>query len=168
MRARTAIAWTSRRVRLTAVGWGLTTMLACVALSACTSGSATTPPPSTFVPSAGASSTPPASTFSPSAGASSTATGTAGGTSPRTSASASTSASSSASASTSASASASQSASPQPSSSPSSSPAPIGAPVTGGGGTAGFQDAGLAVLGGGAIVAGLGSIVYRRRMTKHR
>ena len=37
MRARTAIAWTAHRVRLTAVGWGLTTMLACVALSACTS-----------------------------------------------------------------------------------------------------------------------------------
>ena len=38
MRARTAIARTAHRVRLTAVGWGLlTTMLACVALSACTS-----------------------------------------------------------------------------------------------------------------------------------
>jgi hypothetical protein len=40
--------------------------------------------------------------------------------------------------------------------------------VTGGGGTAGFQDAGLAVVGGAAIVAGLGSIAYRRRMTKRR
>ena len=37
MRARTAIAWTAHRVRLTAVGWGLMTVLACVALSACTS-----------------------------------------------------------------------------------------------------------------------------------
>ena len=42
MRARTAIAWTSHRVRLTVVGWGLTTMLACVALSACTSSPSTT------------------------------------------------------------------------------------------------------------------------------
>jgi hypothetical protein len=42
------------------------------------------------------------------------------------------------------------------------------APVTGGGGTAGFQDAGLAVLGGTAIAAGLGSIAYRRRMTRNR
>ena len=44
MKARTAIAWTAHRVRLTAVGWGLTTVLACVALSACTSS-----PPSAVV-----------------------------------------------------------------------------------------------------------------------
>src|ERR1700689_1090780 len=37
MRARTAIEWTAHRVRLTAVGWGLTSVLACVAVSACTS-----------------------------------------------------------------------------------------------------------------------------------
>ena len=162
MRARTAIAWTSHRVRLTAVGWGLTTMLACVALSACTSGPASTPPPSTFIPSAGASST---------------ATGTAsGGASPETTTSTSASASSSASTTTSASTSASPSTSPsesetpspEPSPSPSPSPVPDGAPVTGGGGTAGFQDAGLAVLGGAAIVAGLGGIAYRRRITKDR
>ena len=162
MRARTAIAWTSHRVRLTAVGWGLTTMLACVALSACTSGPASTPPPSTFIPSAGASST---------------ATGTAsGGASPETTTSTSASASSSASTttstststSTSASPSESQTPSPEPSPSPSPSPVPDEAPVTGGGGTAGFQDAGLAVLGGAAIVAGLGGIAYRRRITKDR
>ena len=47
-------------------------------------------------------------------------------------------------------------------------PDPHAAPVTGGGGTAGFQDAGLAVLGGAAIVAGLGSIAYRRRITRNR
>jgi hypothetical protein len=47
-------------------------------------------------------------------------------------------------------------------------PFPTVAPVTGGGGTAGFQNAGLAVLGGTAIAAGLGSIVYRRRMTRNR
>ena len=41
MRARTAIEWTSHRVRLTVVGWGLATMLACVALSACTSSPST-------------------------------------------------------------------------------------------------------------------------------
>jgi len=32
MKARTAIPWTAHRVRLTAVGWALTTVLACVAL----------------------------------------------------------------------------------------------------------------------------------------
>jgi hypothetical protein len=60
--------------------------------------------------------------------------------------------------------------SPTESSSPTPSPSPIPtqAPVTGGGGTAGFQDAGLAVLGGAAIVAGLLSIAYRRRMTRRR
>jgi len=47
-------------------------------------------------------------------------------------------------------------------------PFPTVAPVTGGGGTAGFQDAWLAVLGGIAIAAGLGSIAYRRRMTRNR
>jgi hypothetical protein len=45
---------------------------------------------------------------------------------------------------------------------------PSSAPITGGGGTAGFQDAGLAVLGGAAILAGAGSIAYRRRMTRNR
>ena len=45
---------------------------------------------------------------------------------------------------------------------------PTAAPVTGGGGTAGFQDAGLVVLGGVAILAGAGSIVYRRRKTRNR
>ena len=157
MRARTAIAWTSHRVRLTAVGWGLTTMLACVALSACTSGS---PPVTVLSPTAGGS-----------GGVSSTATSTASaGASSSTSAgeSANAAESSSESASGSASPPASESPSPEPSPSPSPSPVPTGAPVTGGGGTAGFQDAGLAVLGGAAIVAGLGSIAYRRRITKNR
>ena len=157
MRTRTVIAWTSHRVRLTAVGWGLSAMLACVALSACTSGPASTPPPSTFIPSAGASST---------------ATGTAsGGSSPLTTTSTSASASASPPPTTfipSPSPSASETPSPEPSASPSPSPVPDAAPVTGGGGTAGFQDAGLAVVGGAAIVAGLGSIAYRRRMTKRR
>ena len=159
MRTRTVIAWMSHRVRLTAVGWGLSAILACVALSACTSGPASTPPPSTFIPSAGASST---------------ATGTAsGGSSPLTTTTTSTSTSASASPPPttfipSPSPSASETPSPEPSASPSPSPVPDAAPVTGGGGTAGFQDAGLAVLGGTAIVAGLGSIAYRRRITKHR
>jgi hypothetical protein len=172
MRAGTAIARTSHRVRLTAVGWGLTTVLACVALSACTSGSASTPPASTYIPSASGSATGSATgSVGGSAGTSSTPTGTASGsTSPRTGTSSSASATTSAtrSASASASPSASRRTSPQPSSSPSPSPAPDGAPVTGGGATAGFQDAGLAVLGGAAIVAGLGSIAYRRRITRNR
>ncbi len=149
MRARTAIAWTSHRVRLTVVGWGLTTMLACVALSACTS----------------SPSTPPVTTLSPTASDGVTVTVTVDR---QRVATTSASTSTSVSASSSPSPSASESPSPEPSPSPSPSPVPSGAPVTGGGGTAGFQDAGLAVVGGAAIVAGLGSIAYRRRITKHR
>jgi hypothetical protein len=144
MEARTAIAWTAHRVRLTAVGWGFTTVLACVALSACTSGST---PPAVFTPAV---------------------TGT-----PSVSVSPSPSASASVSPSPSPSPSDTSSPSPEPSATPTPSPVvttpfPTVAPVTGGGGTAGFQDAGLAVLGGTAIAAGLGSIAYRRRMTRNR
>ena len=146
MKARTAIAWTAHRVRLSAVGWGFTTVLACVALSACTSSST---PPAVFTPAV--------------TGSSSVSV------SPSPSASASASASPSASPSPSD----SSSPSPEPSASPSpipvvTTPFPTVAPVTGGGGTAGFQDAGLAVLGGTAIAAGVGSIAYRRRMTRNR
>ena len=45
---------------------------------------------------------------------------------------------------------------------------PTAAPVTGGGGTAGLQDGLLFGLGAAAILAGAGSIVYRRRLTRHR
>jgi hypothetical protein len=146
MKARTAIVWTAHRVRLTAVGWGFTTVLACVALSACTSSST---PPAVFTPAVTGTSTVIPST-------SSTA-----------------SPDSSPTASPSPSPSPSNSPSPEASASPSPSPVvttpfPTVAPVTGGGGTAGFQDAGLAVLGGTAIAAGLGSIAYRRRMTRNR
>jgi hypothetical protein len=58
------------------------------------------------------------------------------------------------------------SASPSPSPSPSpqeSTLAPIGAPSTGGGGTAGLQHVMLFGLGGLAVLAGLGSLIYRRR-----
>jgi len=48
------------------------------------------------------------------------------------------------------------------------SPVPTAAPVTGGGGTAGFQDALLLVAGVAAIVAGAGSIFYRRRASRGR
>jgi hypothetical protein len=155
MKARTAIARTAHRVRLTAAA-GLMTVLACVALSACTGGGSPSASETLFTGSASGSA-------SSTATASSTASSTA-------SASSSASASASASASTSPSASVSPSATPSasPSPSPSYSPYPTGAPITGGGGTAGFQDGGFAVLGGAAIVAGLGSIIYRRRITRHR
>jgi DhnA family fructose-bisphosphate aldolase class Ia len=46
--------------------------------------------------------------------------------------------------------------------------APTGAPVTGGGGTAGFQNTLLLGLGAAAILAGAGGIAYRRRLSRHR
>jgi len=148
MRALRLIAWMARRVRLTAVGWGLTTVLACVALSACTSG----PPPVTVL--------------------SPTVSGSVSPTTSATSASTSTSASASETPTPSPSPTESVTPSPTPSYTPSPSPYyspyPTAAPVTGGGGTAGFQDAGLALLGGAAIAAGLASIAYRRRLTRHR
>jgi hypothetical protein len=59
-------------------------------------------------------------------------------------------------------------ATPPPSASPSPSPspsavAPIGAPSTGGGGTAGLQHVTLFGLGALAVLAGLASLIYRRR-----
>jgi hypothetical protein len=50
----------------------------------------------------------------------------------------------------------------------STSQVPTAAPPAGGGGTAGLQDALLFGLGAAAILAGAGSIVYRRRLTRHR
>jgi len=45
---------------------------------------------------------------------------------------------------------------------------PAGAPATGGGGTAGLQDGVLFGIGGAAILAGIGSLAYRRRLTRTR
>jgi hypothetical protein len=43
---------------------------------------------------------------------------------------------------------------------------PAAAPETGGGGTAGLQDGVLFGVGGAAVLAGLGSLAYRRRVTR--
>jgi hypothetical protein len=45
---------------------------------------------------------------------------------------------------------------------------PSGAPRTGDGGTAGLQDIGLFGLGGAALLAGAGSLAYRRRAMRDR
>jgi hypothetical protein len=43
---------------------------------------------------------------------------------------------------------------------------PTAAPQTGGGGTAGLQDGLLLGVGGAALLAGLGSLAYRRRLRR--
>ncbi len=48
------------------------------------------------------------------------------------------------------------------------SPVPVGAPSTGGGGTAGLQDILLFGLGAAALLAGAGSLIYRRRTLRDR
>lgn len=50
----------------------------------------------------------------------------------------------------------------------SASPLSSAAPATGGGGTAGFQDALLLGLGVAALLAGAGNLAYRRRLTRKR
>ena len=55
-----------------------------------------------------------------------------------------------------------------PPTSPSATVAPIGAPSTGGGGTAGLQHVMLFGLGGLAVLAGLASLIYRRRALRDR
>jgi predicted phage tail protein len=45
---------------------------------------------------------------------------------------------------------------------------PVGAPQTGGGGTAGLQDVSLFGIGGAAILSGIGTLAYRRRLTRKR
>jgi len=55
-----------------------------------------------------------------------------------------------------------------PAASPHTTPpaVPVGPPSTGGGGTAGLQDVLLFGIGGAAVLAGLGSFAYRRKLTR--
>jgi len=133
-------AGTVLKAKLTVMGFGVLAILTCVAVAGCGLGSATSQP--THLP--------------PSVTLSNTAT-----TSGTTSASASPSPGPSASIKP------TRSPTPSPAASPSVS-SPTAAPQTGGGGTAGLQDGLLFVVGGAAILAGAGSIAYRRRLARHR
>jgi len=143
MKMSTTIAGMARNARLAAVG-GVAAVLVSVAVSAC-SGS---------TPSAGPSFTPGGGTPTPTGTATPTSTST-----PTTSASPDQSATPTPTQS-------SLPPSPTPSSSP--SPFPTVAPATGGGGTAGFQDGLLLAVGAAAILAGAGSLAYRRRLLRNR
>src|SRR5215472_15854698 len=139
-----------RRFLGTALGCLSLAVLVPLSVSACTGGAPSTTPtsfsPGGTAPATSAGST--ASVTTPSAGAT---TPTVSATTPTVSATTP-----------------SVSASPSPSPSPSASPFPAGAPATGGGGTAGFQDALLLCLGILAILAGAGSIAYRRKVMRNR
>ncbi len=149
MKVRTAIAGTGLSARLAAIGCSAVTLLASV--SACTSG------------------TPPA------AGGTSSPTILSSGT-VKVTVSASVTAAAAATATATATVTPTETVTPTPTVTPTITvtptvtytPYPAVAPATGGGGTAGFQDVLLLGLGGAAILAGAGSIAYRRRVIRHR
>ena len=153
MKVRGATTGTPFGARLTALCWGALTLLAPVAVSACTSSSSTTTPP-IFSPSVSTSS----GTGSASASVSAGTSPTSGSTSPTGTPGV-----------------ASDTSTAQPvvtvtqtiTTTPTST-VPSGAPVTGGGGTAGFQGTALLVLGAGAILAGAGGLGYRRWLGRRR
>jgi hypothetical protein len=156
MKVQTTIAGTALRARLTALCWGALIVLAPLAVSAC-SGSSSTPNVPSFSPTVttGTATVPASDGNTPSSGGTSD-TGTPGVTS-----------SSSTSSSTVTPVATVTETVTAPATS-STSFVPTAAPVTGGGGTAGLQDGLLFVLGTAAILAGAGSIIYRRRFTRHR
>ena len=164
MKVRTTIAGTALRARLTALCWGALTLLAPVAVSAC-SGSSTSPTIPTFTPSVSISGTATGSGTAPASGGnttpssgSTTSSGTPGVSSSSATATATATAAATPTVTRTVTATATSS----------TSEIPTAAPVTGGGGTAGLQDGLLFGLGAAAILASAGSIVYRRRLTRHR
>ena len=157
MKLRGTTAGTPFGAKLTALCWAALTLLAPVAVSACTSSSPTAP-----------------TIISPTVTNSPTATGATSASS-GTSASAGDTSASGTPGVSSGSASASSHAQPQVSTvtetvtaSANSTNVPPAAPVTGGGGTAGFQGTLLLVLGAAAILAGAGGLVYRRWLGRGR
>jgi hypothetical protein len=159
MKVRTTIAGTALRARLTALCWGALTLLAPVAVSAC-SGSSSTPTVPTFTPSVTISGTATGSVTAPASSGSTPSSGTTASsgtpgvtTSPAVTATATATVTRTATA---------------PATASSTSQIPTAAPAAGGGGTAGLQDGLLFGLGVTAILAGTGSIAYRRRLTRRR
>ncbi len=151
MKVRGTTAGTPLSARLTALCWGALTLLALVAVSACTSGSSTAPP----------------TVFSPSV-----TTGTASVTTSASSAITSPSGSTSTPGVTSPASPSTSPATPEVTVTQTITVAPStippAAPVTGGGGTAGLQDTLLLALGVAAILVGGGGLAYRRWLGRGR
>ena len=163
MKVRTTTEGTALRARLTALCWGALTLLAPVAVSAC-SGSSTSPTIPTFTPSVSISGTATGSGTAPASGGNSASSGVTTS-STNTTASGTPGVSSSSPMATPMTTVTETVTAPATSS---SSEVPTVAPVTGGGGTAGLQDGLLFGLGLAALLAGAGSIIYRRRLARHR
>jgi hypothetical protein len=154
--------------------WAAGAVLLAVTVAACTGGSSSSVPP-VFTPSVSGQSSPAThpATRTPSPGGGSTSTRTGGAGTPSTAhASASDASHTPAPASTTRPATTSPTSAPSAaaSSAPvthSSTPTfPTAAPETGGGGTAGLQDGLVFGIGGAAVLFGIGSLAYRRRLAR--
>jgi hypothetical protein len=176
MKVRITVPGTRLSARLTALCWGALTLLAPVAVSACSGGGSSSPSVPTFSPSVTISptvthtGTGPASGGTTTPGSGVTTTPASGGTT--TPASGGTTSPGTPGVASSAppthTATAIATATVTVTATATSGVVPTAAPVTGGGGTAGLQDGLLLSLGAAAILAGVGSIIYRRRLTRHR
>ncbi|HET9971822.1 MAG TPA: hypothetical protein VFQ68_26555 [Streptosporangiaceae bacterium] len=154
---------TTLGVKLSALCWGVLTLLAPVALAACTSASSTAPTIPSFSPtvsvSGSVSVTASAGNSGPTPTGGSTQTATPHATQTVTQKATTT-------VTPTVTVTPTTTATPTPTPTETVTPVPTAAPVTGGGGTAGFQDTLLLVAGLAAIVAGAGSIFYRRRINR--
>jgi hypothetical protein len=158
MKARITIPGTAGSAKLTVVSCATLMVLVSAAVSACTGPSSSSVPAIFSSPGTTGTHTGTATATSPESGH--TATATASGTPTSTATSTATSTPTPTPATTSPSA--------QPPTPTTTTYYPTAAPQTGGGGTAGLQN-GLAIgLGGTAIVAGLGGLAYRRKLTRRR
>jgi hypothetical protein len=153
---------TTLRGKLTVLCWGGLTLLAPMALAACTSGSSTTAP-TVFSPSVTVSGS---VTVTASASAGNSGTTPSDGNSQTSAAKPhpTHTVTETATATVTSTPTATVTATPTAT----VTVTPTAAPVTGGGGTAGFQGTLLLVAGVAAIVAGAGSIFYRRRLNRGR
>jgi hypothetical protein len=165
MKVRVTVGGSALGARLTALCWGALTLIAPLAVSACSGGSTSTPTVPTFTATVTGGATSPGSGTTTAPGSGSTTSPGSGTTSPGTPGVATTTPAPHTATAT-ATATAHVTVTPTPT--PTESKIPSAAPVTGGGGTAGLQDGLLFVIGAAAILAGAGGIVYRRRLTRHR